>query len=180
MRAAVDPPSHGRSGTEDALRNQVEHAAGIDLERDVHERRVAPGRFLAGAVFSRPRMGFAAPRARRGNSSGSRSASRRRALSVAARSPALPATVVMSSTRSSGERNASTIASASSMPGSVSMTTGRGLERSITAEFSMLPYPARKFRWATRLRGRCLTERIPAGSPRVRRPRQGRSPDRDA
>ena len=36
------------------------------------------------------------------------------------------ATVVMSSTRNSGERSASTMASASSMPGSVSMTTGCG------------------------------------------------------
>ena len=77
------------------------------------------------AVCRRRFSGAAAPIATGGIASGAIKVSRRRALSVPWRTGTLPATVVMSSTESSGERSASISARASSIPGSVSMATRR-------------------------------------------------------
>ena len=77
------------------------------------------------AVCRRRSSGAAAPIASTGTASGAMSVSRRRALAVPWRTGTLPATVVMSSTESSGERSASIKARASSIPGSVSMATLR-------------------------------------------------------
>jgi hypothetical protein len=69
--------------------------------------------------------GAAAPQATGGMGSGAATARIRRALVVAWSTGTLPATVVTASTRASGERRASRIASASSMPGSESISRCR-------------------------------------------------------
>ena len=78
------------------------------------------------AVRRRRFRGVDAPIASSGTDSGEMRVNRRRALSVPWRTGTLPATVVMSSTESSGERSASISARASSIPGSVSMATRMG------------------------------------------------------
>src|SRR5437899_910405 len=97
------------------------------------------------AVRSGRASGRAAPVATSGAGNGRRRSSSRKTLRAQASSGALPATTVTTSTVHSGEPQASSSASASSMPGSVSMRARR-LESVVTgwASYTMSASPSGK------------------------------------
>ena len=78
------------------------------------------------AVTSGPRSGAAAPRATRSRAAGAPTERMRWTLAVVKSTGTLPATEVTASTDTSGEASARSMASASSIPGSVSISHGTG------------------------------------------------------
>src|SRR5438128_12100211 len=127
-----------------------------------------------GAILSARAGGRAAPAATSGGGNGRRRSISRKTLRVPASSGTLPATTVTTSTVHSGEPQASSRASASSMPGSVSISARR-LESVVTEEasYTMAGSPSGKEEpgWTSR-------SSIAASEPTCVRPPVCRPPSR--